>query len=85
MGSEMCIRDSNKTFDIDYRNVNDPVVRIFDDMSGTQSLENADLIIREKSDEKNFLNVHRGPIVEGEDFWKNLRNYHEPQIRTNHK
>ena len=75
----------NKTFDIDYRNVNDPVVRIFDDMSGTQSLENADLIIREKSDEKNFLNVHRGPIVEGEDFWKNLRNYHEPQIRTNHK
>ena len=75
----------NKTFDIDYRNVNDPVVRIFDDMSGTQSLENADLIIREKSDEKNFLNIHRGPIVEGEAFWKTLRNYHEPQIRTNHK
>ena len=65
---------NNGTFDIDYKNTNDPVIRGLDDWFGTEDLKNADLKIREKSD-LDFGEIHRTPIDKGRSFWNTLKKY----------
>ena len=73
---------NNGTFDIDYKNTNDPVIRGLDDWFGTEDLKNADLKIREKSD-LDSGEIHRTPINKGRSFWKTLIKLHKPIIDQN--
>lgn len=63
--------NSAPTIYIDYQNTNDPVLFWFDSNIGMGKLENADVIIREKSNES-LLNIHRSPIsIPG--FWNTIK------------
>ena len=73
---------NNGTFDIDYKNTNDPVIRGLDDWFGTKELKNTDLKIREKSD-LDFGEIHRTPIDKGRSFWNTLKKIHNPIIDQN--
>ena len=70
----MRIQKNNETFDIDYKNTNDPVIGVYDYLFGTEDLKNADLKIREKSD-LDFREIHRTPIDKGRSFWNTLKKY----------
>ena len=63
-------RDS-KTFYIDYQNTNDPVLFLFDSNMGKGRLENSNLEIREKSNEK-FIYIHKSPI-NSEEIWDTIK------------
>ena len=67
--------ESDETFYIDYKNIDDPVLLFFDNYFGLGSLENSDVKIREKSEESEMKYKHRSPIDSDSDFWEKIKNY----------
>ena len=65
---------SSETFYIDYQNTNDPVLFWFDINLGNGSLNNADVIIREKSGDVGIKYIHRFPIDSDPKFWEKIKN-----------
>ena len=63
---------SNTTYYVDYQNIDDPVLFWFDLNLGLGQLENADVVIREPSGQKELKYKHRNPIDQGNYFWKTL-------------
>lgn len=59
-----------ETIYVDYQNTNDPVLFWFDVNLGRGELQNANIKIREKSNEST-MHIHRSPIDMG-DFWKTI-------------
>lgn len=62
---------TSNTIYIDYQNTNDPVLFWFDLNLGKGHLKNADVIIRERSDE-DFQYIHRSPI-NSSSFWDTIK------------
>lgn len=62
---------TSNTIYIDYQNTNDPVLFWFDLNLGKGHLKNADVIIRERSDE-DFRYIHRSPI-NSSSFWDTIK------------
>lgn len=67
------IDKANSTIIVDYQNTNDPVLYYLDPhyWTATGNVKNADLKIREDSNEKAGYR-HRDPIDSGGKFWNNL-------------
>ncbi|MGC3978937.1 MAG: hypothetical protein QM751_12370 [Paludibacteraceae bacterium] len=59
------------TFVVDYQDTNDPVLFWLDPNLGKGEIENSDVQIRVKSDEKTEY-IHRSPIDSGQKFWDEL-------------
>jgi RHS repeat-associated protein len=64
---------NNRTFDVDYMNTDDPILKWFDFNIGEDYLKNYNLKRRENSGEPERKFKHRSPIDKGEKFWQNLR------------
>lgn len=61
------VKENDPSFLIDYQNTNDPVLSL-----GRGEIKNADVKIREKSDQ-GILYIHAGPISSGMTFWEKLQ------------
>ena len=66
------VSENAPSFLIDYQNTNDPVLLWFDLNHGRGEIKNADVKIREKSDQ-GTLYIHAGPISSGMTFWEELQ------------
>lgn len=66
------MNEDDPTFLIDYQNTNDPVLFWFDLNLGRGEINNADVKIREKSDQGTSY-IHAGPISSEKTFWKELQ------------
>ena len=66
------VNENDPSFLIDFQNTNDPVLYWFDRNAGKGEIKNADVKVREKSNEKTSYN-HAGPIGSGGTFWKELQ------------
>ena len=64
---KMKVNEDDPTFLIDYQNTNDPVLFWFDLNLGRGEINNADVKIREKSDQGTSY-IHAGPISSGKTF-----------------
>ena len=67
-------KNTDDTYYIDYQNTNDPVLFWCDINLGLGKLKNADAVIREKTEQRDFDKKHRSPIDGGRCFWDSLNN-----------
>ena len=75
---KIIVNENDPSFLIDYQNTNDPVLFWFDLNLGRGEIKNADVKIREKSDQGTSY-IHAGPISSGKIFWEEL----QKKVETN--